>query len=246
MKLNGVAIYGTTANPFKRLPWGRCTKKLTPEGATLYLHVFNWPADGQLLIPGLKNPAQRAYLLTDPATKALATQSSADGLTLTVPATAPDPVSSTIVLQVKGPLDIGQVGLVQDDDGSLVLPASEARLHGSDIQYETGDERDNLGFWTNPDDWADWELRITRPGKFEVTAEIAGLEKASIEVSVGDGKTQGAANATGDYGKFKVARLGTLEIASPGKATLTVRPVKDGWHPLNLKAIRLKPVAAAQ
>ena len=55
MKVNGEAIYGTTASPFKRLAWGRCTKKLTADGATLYLHVFNWPADGKLLVPGLKN-----------------------------------------------------------------------------------------------------------------------------------------------------------------------------------------------
>ena len=66
MKVNGDAIYGTTASPFKRLPWGRCTKRLTPDGATLYLHVFDWPQGGQLLVPGLKSAVQRAYLLTDP------------------------------------------------------------------------------------------------------------------------------------------------------------------------------------
>ena len=119
-------------------------------------------------------------------------QSSAEGLTLSVPAAAPDPVSSTIVLEVKGQLDIAQAGLAQDYDGSVVLPASEARLHGSDIKYETGHQRDNLGFWTNPADWADWEFQVTRPGKFEVTAEIASLDKASLEVSVGDSKTSGA------------------------------------------------------
>jgi len=242
MKRNSEAIYGTTASPFKRLPWGRCTKKLTPAGATLYLHVFNWPQDGQLLVPGLKNAAGQAYVLTDPAKKAIPVQSTADGLTLTVPAVAPDPVSSTIVLEVKGALDITQPGLVQDYDGSVVLPASEARLHGSEIKYETGQQRDCIGFWTNPDDWADWTFQVTKPGKCDVTAEVAALEKASLEVSIGDSRTSGAAAATGDYGKFKVAKLGTLEIASPGKVTLSVHPVKDGWRPLNLKAIRLKPV----
>jgi hypothetical protein len=34
-----------------------------------------------------------------------------------------------------------------------------------------------------------------------------------------------------------------VEIPSPGKVTLAVRPVKEGWHPPNLKVIRLKPVA---
>ena len=268
MKVNSPAIYGTTASPFKRLPWGRCTKKLTadgvilyqtpktlaafsatkltPDGATLYLHVFNWPENGKLLVPGLKNAAQRAYVLSDPAHKALAMQSGAEGLTLSVPAAAPDPVSSTIVLKVKGALDIEPTGLAQDYDGSVILPASEASLHGNEIKYETGHQRDNLGFWTNPADWADWTFQVTRPGKFEVTAEVASLGKASLQVSVGDHRSSGAAPVTGDYGKFKVAKLGVLEITSPGKATLAVRPVMDGWHPLNLKAIRLKPVTPAE
>ena len=246
MKANGPAIYDTTPSPFKRLSWGRCTKKLTPDGATLYLHVFNWPADGKLLVPGLKNSAQRAYVLTDPLQNPLAMQSSAEGLTLSVLATAPDPVSSTIVLQVKGVLDIEQAGLAQDYDGSLVLPAGEARLHGNEIKYESGHQRDNLGFWTNPGDWADWEFKVTRPGKFEVSAEIAGLEKASLEISVGNSKTSGAAAATGDYGKFKVAKFGVIEIPAVGKANLAVRPVKEGWRAINLKAIRLKPAAATK
>ena len=108
MKVNGVAIYDTTASPFKSLPWGRCTKKLTADGAILYLHVFDWPADGKLLVPGLKNAAQRAYMLADRAQQPLAMQSSTEGLTLSLPAAAPDPVSSTIVLRVKGPLEIAR------------------------------------------------------------------------------------------------------------------------------------------
>jgi alpha-L-fucosidase len=210
------------------------------------LHVFGWPADGQLLVPGLKNSAQRAYLLSDPAKKALPMQNSADGLTLTVPAAAPDPVSTTVVLEVKGALEIGQAGLVQDYDGSVVLPASEARLHGDGIKYESGDQRDSLGFWTNPDDWADWEIKITRPGRFEVSAEIAALDSGSLGITVGDNTTKGTAYPTGDYGKFRAMKLGTLEISKAGKTTVAVRPIKEDWHPLNLKAIRLKPVAAAQ
>jgi len=244
MQTNGDAIYGTTANPFKRLPWGRCTKKLTSDGATLYLHVFNWPQDGTLLVPGLKNAGQRAWLLADPERKALAIQTGAEGLALSVPATPPDPVSSIIVLEVRGQLDITQPGLAQDYDGSVVLPASEARLHGNDLKYETGPQRDNLGFWTNPADWADWTFQVTKPGKFEVTAEVASLEKASLTVSVGDSKTSGGVAPTGDYGKFKAASLGTIEIISPGKVTLAVRPVREGWHPVNLRALRLKPAAA--
>ena len=101
MKVNGEAIYGTTASPFKRLPWGRCTKKLTPDGATLYLHVFNWPADGKLLVPGLKNAGREPTCSPIRPRRRSPMQSGPQGLTL-LPAAAPDPVSSTIVLHVKG------------------------------------------------------------------------------------------------------------------------------------------------
>jgi alpha-L-fucosidase len=40
MKVNSESIYGTTASPIGRPPWGRCTAK----GNKLYLHVFDWRA----------------------------------------------------------------------------------------------------------------------------------------------------------------------------------------------------------
>ena len=78
-----------------------------------------------------------------------------------------------------------------------------------------------------------------------MSAEIAALDRASFTVSAAEQQVQATATATGDYGKFKPSKLGLIEISVPGKLTLAVRPVKDGWHPINLKAIRLKPVTAA-
>jgi len=56
---NGESIYATQASPFKALPWGRCTRKAIAGGARLYLHVFDWPADGKLIVPGLSNKPRR-------------------------------------------------------------------------------------------------------------------------------------------------------------------------------------------
>jgi alpha-L-fucosidase len=106
MKVNGEAIYSTTASPFPKLDWGRCTKKVTPDGVTLYLHVFNWPKDGKLLIPGLHNKIRKAYLLANRQHKSLPVVNSDDGVTLTLPGTAPDAISSTVVVQCQGELDV--------------------------------------------------------------------------------------------------------------------------------------------
>src|SRR6476620_10196869 len=51
MKINGEAIYGTSASPLTPLPWGRCTMKQQNTNTILYLSVFDWPKDGKLLVP---------------------------------------------------------------------------------------------------------------------------------------------------------------------------------------------------
>ncbi len=106
MKVNGEAIYGTTASPFGHpFAWGRCTEKSAPDGTTLYLHVFDWPADGKLSVPGLKSKIAQAYLLQEKqlgVNNDLVVAHDDGGVTISVPQTAPDPISSTIVLKLKG------------------------------------------------------------------------------------------------------------------------------------------------
>lgn len=102
MNVNGEAIYGTTASPLKPLPWGRCTQKVTARGTALYLHVFDWPTDGRLLVPSLTKQVESAALLATGAKLATATKSG--GLVITLPTTAPDKSSSTVVLRFAGRL----------------------------------------------------------------------------------------------------------------------------------------------
>jgi alpha-L-fucosidase len=94
LKINGDAIYGTKASPFKdQLSFGRATRK----GNLLYLSVFDWPKDGKITVP-LKTAVTKAYLLTD-KTKSLAVVADDAGVTISVPDAAPDPVASVVVLE---------------------------------------------------------------------------------------------------------------------------------------------------
>ncbi|MDD4870309.1 MAG: alpha-L-fucosidase [Kiritimatiellae bacterium] len=101
MKVNGESIYGTQASPFVKTPWGRCTRKAINSRKTkIYLHVYNWPADGKLVIPGLKNKVKRASLLADG--KALKVKAEDSSISITVPSEMPDKIATVIVLDVKG------------------------------------------------------------------------------------------------------------------------------------------------
>jgi len=244
MKVNGEAIYGTTASPFKRLPWGRCTKKVSGDETTLYLHVFNWPTDGMLVVPGLKNEVVKASLMEKNwygARKHLATRRDANGVMVSVPITAPDKISSTVILKIKGAPEVVATPICQEADGAVRLMADEAELHGG-LQYESGAGKDNIGYWTNPADTAAWTFQIDRPGKFKVSAEIAAEGSGTFEIVAGEQKLSGKAPATKDFTKFKRSNLnGTLDLAA-GSVTLTVRPVADGWQPMNLRSVTLQPV----
>ncbi len=67
MRVNGESIYGTTASPLAAPPWGRITAKALSASITrLYLHAFDWPANGRLAVSGLLNGARQAYLLAEP------------------------------------------------------------------------------------------------------------------------------------------------------------------------------------
>ena len=102
MKINGQAVYGTTASPFAGLTWGRCTRKVDAGKTILYLHVFDWPKDAQLIVPGLQNPAKKAWLLD--GNKTLTTSSSKNGLIVHLPANPIDPVATVIAVEIKGKL----------------------------------------------------------------------------------------------------------------------------------------------
>lgn len=95
MKVNGEAIYDTKGSPMGPLPWGRCTSK----GSTLYFSVFDWPADGRLVVPGVQGEVKKATLLAGGTT--LQTEKAGDGLVIHVPATAPDALASVIKVALK-------------------------------------------------------------------------------------------------------------------------------------------------
>jgi alpha-L-fucosidase len=99
LKVNGAAIYGTTASSIAAPAWGRLTQRVGTDGHTaLYLHVYDWPANGKLVLAGARSPVASATLL---ATGAKLNVTARDGTTvIAVPTTAPDKIASVIAVQL--------------------------------------------------------------------------------------------------------------------------------------------------
>ena len=100
MKVNGEAIYGTKAGPLPEFYRGECTQKEHNGNTILYLSVFDWPQNRQLILPDLKNGVISTRLLAT-GTK-LKTVPTHEGLVINLPGKAPDPVASVIRVELKG------------------------------------------------------------------------------------------------------------------------------------------------
>ncbi len=92
----GESIYGTGASIFESLPWGRCTVK----DNKIYLHVFDWPKDGKLLVPPIEKKIQKCYTLKDPK-QLLKYTSNKSGVTIDIPWRAPNRIDSVIVIETE-------------------------------------------------------------------------------------------------------------------------------------------------
>lgn len=243
MRTNGDAIYGTTASPFHKLPWGRCTKKLRADGATLFLHVFDWPTDGKIVVPGLKNTPKQASLLAGGAQ--LETRRTEDGVVISVPAHAPDPMVSVLKLEIDGALDVESVALQQDQEGKVELTPPFAELnnpgYGSHLIIENKGGAPNIGYWVDARAWVQWTYKITKPGAFKVSATIASPSKTSIQWGIDEGKQKAAVEPTGSFESFKTIDLGTVKIDAAGLHTFTIRAIAKDWKPINLRSVALSP-----
>lgn len=131
MNVNGESIYGTTASPFdSQLVWGRCTKKVRENGTTLYFHVFDWPDNGKLVVPGLKNkPASVRLLQTGEPLEANVLPDDEGGVVIDLPEQAPDSIATVIKVEIDGDLCIEPTLPKQDENGQIELLPTAAELH---------------------------------------------------------------------------------------------------------------------
>lgn len=243
MDVNGEAVYGTTASPFGAVPFGRVTAKLDEN--KLYLHVFDWPKDGTLELPGMGSPVKNIHLLAKPDA-ALEHSTPEEGLLrITIPQQAPSASVAVIAVEYTGELSaVPYVPTVKAAaDGSLQLSAKLAETT-KPIQYESA--RDCLGYWTDKAS-ATWWLDIPKAGTYRVSITQACTDAdagTAYTVRIGDQKLKATARATGDWVEFKTFDLGEIQLAAPGRIEVTIAPdQKPAFAVMNLRSIQLVPQA---
>ena len=225
--------------------------RFTTKGKSLYAFALGWPQDGQLVIRSLAEPAEgggnkisRVELLGHKGR--LQFTQTTDALVVAMPSEKVSDIACGLRItgsDLKAVLTGEKTVLLQPEpDGSFVLRADSAELHGS-LQQEAQGGQPNIGFWDNPADWVSWKVQVTRPGRFGVSASLATIhEGAQMELAVGKESLPGKVPQTGSWSEFRVTDFGQIEIKQPGEAEVAVRSTDPAaWKAINLREVKLVP-----
>jgi arylsulfatase A-like enzyme len=139
----------------------------------------------------------------------------------------------------------GQKRRVTPAKGDIRLHARDARIHGQRLRYEPQPNKNVLGYWTNADDWAEWEFDVQKPGVYEVEVQQGcgkGNGGAKVAVKVSGQTLTFEVQDTGHFQQMIQRVIGEVELTG-GMHSLAVKPQsKPGKAVMDLRRVVLRPV----
>ena len=242
---NGESVRGTTRTPLPVQTWGESTRK----GNTLYLHVFNWPSNGRLVVGGLKSKVERdAFFLPDMLLVAAAipafpaSRLNPLDVSISVPSEVRDKVDSVIVLHCDGEIQADTNRLLQSEFPSDTLRAFDGKLHGK-LRYGPGKKTDDYVLnWTSTKEFVSWPVRLIEPATYDVAVNYVAPEHSAggmFTVSLGSQ----ALNGTVAAGNPQMVSLGRVSL-KPGVFEIKVAATKIvGGELMRLRSLELRTAA---
>lgn len=239
MQQNSESVYGTSASPFFKLPWGRCTTKKSENGQLLYLHVFNWPKDGVLRVPGLKAKIKDVYLLSNPKQKFAWKFEEGDAI-IHAPSVIFDPINTVVVVKTGGEIEVTS-NMPALNNGSILLPADFADVHnpgyGTHAKLEGSGKNSVIRNWVDSRVRLEWMFNATETGIYKLEALINAKGSGNLNTGIGDAKI--AANIKPTNEKFEIIPLGEIEITKTGNTSISITPDRENWSEMELMYLEL-------
>ena len=139
--------------------------------------------------------------------------------------------------------------IVQQASGEILLRSGDATTHSVMMRYEPATNKNCLGYWVTPSDWAHWDFTVTTPGTFDVEVWQGcgnGNGGSDVVVEVGGEKLPFVVEETGHFQNFVPRRIGRVTLAAAGKQTLAIKPQrKQAAAVMDIRKVRLVPVTTA-
>ena len=139
MQVNARAVYGTMPNPFPEPPaWGRVTRAKNEDGSDrLYLHVFDWPADGRLRLSGLLARPKSVQILGQRTRNLWPFEEDGDAFVLQLPKEPLDAAATVVAVDLAEPLEVAVLPVISAPDEMFVgsLMVAVGQMGDSKVSY---------------------------------------------------------------------------------------------------------------
>jgi len=240
MGSNGESIYGTSASPFFKLFWGRCTKKEDGEDQILYLHVFDFPENGRILVPGLRNEVKSVQILRN-STK-VPYEDLGNDILIDFSGQIPDPYITVLKMEIKGKSDVIS-NMPEELDGRIELPAAYGFIHnrGYGEQAFLSDLTDKayISHWVDAGTRVEFMFSVKNPGEYDLSIKGAAAEEVECRVETESDTLEFAFQRTGKITGFEEREVGIINLEKPGTQVITLIPAGEQWNEFRLEEIRL-------
>lgn len=226
-----------------------CSHTLSADGKRVYLHVLDHHLSGRAAIHGLSDEGlEKVYWLGSPD-REMKREFTGKAIVIEVTAKnepAPDALDTVVVLQyAKRPKTVLPAAVAQPD-GSFVLHARDAIVEGSNLRYEPEPNKNTLGYWTNPADFATFLFYPEKGGMTYDVEVLQGCGKGSggseVEFRIGPTVLPMVVEDTGHFQNFVPRKIGRVQVGM-GLTNVTVRvKSKKGAAVMDLRQVKLTPV----
>jgi alpha-L-fucosidase len=252
-QVNGGSIRGTTRTPLAPQTWGESTRK----GNTLYLHVFNWPTNGELVVGGLKSDVSQARLVAastipHPSTLKAERLSPLDIKIENLPIVPPSQIDSVVETDCAGDIEANSLRLLQPAFPGETLRAFDGELHGG-LRFGPGKKTDDVVIdWKKTSQFVSWSARISAPAEYEVlvnydadetsagnTFTVTFTQPEESNSDAAPGSLTGVVKA----GKQQLQSLGRIHCGAGGEyfeIVITAKKI-NGDELFRLRRLELRP-----
>jgi len=236
-------VYGTEASPWEHvLPWGDITVK----DNKIFLAIFDWPASGNLYLPGLKTEIASARLLKGDKSEAISFERIDGWVRFGLPARPPESLVSVIEVDLRAEPQADPTWGIDPEFETTILAefaiAKGAKLAKRGWMEKFGEWKHvkRVYKWT-PGGKAIWEVEVLAPGDYRVGLTYAGKGRIVWGVDVQGGEhIQNQQNSSHNYQRFPI---GWINFAKPGKYKVSVSCIEGELDAASLKSIHFTPIA---
>ncbi|GHV17279.1 hypothetical protein FACS1894169_12230 [Bacteroidia bacterium] len=242
LKVYGKAIYGNEKTDLPIQQWGVTTKKED----TLYLHIFHWPKDGNIVVGGLTSDIEKGWIVSDNRAKPLNIKRiDSKDLSIKLPSIAPDTTSTVIALKVKKENKPYPIRLLTPDCENTLLVFDSQRI-GEGLGFGDGKySRNYVAGWKNNDQYMQWDLRISRSTEFDIYIDYnteSAKDSGIVTIQIADNLYNVNYTPLSGWGKINTIHAGKIKLRK-GEFKGTLKGIEyEGTQYMRPIAIRLVPI----